>query len=155
MQPCAPSPARTVPGEQRATPACPAALAGRSRQAGLCCRSMQGCGLSADGNPFLQHCKAAWWHFGDLRVCRRPPFSRQHCLAPALPANPAATEHPAELRSGEKRCSAGWAERRFLIFCLTWLVPQLWSWGCGFLLAFGAFPVLLPAGRPRWVFCIN
>lgn len=51
--------------------------------------------------------------------------------------------------------SAGWAELRFLIFCLMWLVQQLWSWGCGFLLLFGAFPVLLPAGRSRWVFCIN
>lgn len=107
----------------------------------VCCRSMQGCGLSADGNPLLQHCKAGWWHFGDHRGCRTPP-------SPSSPAQPwCRAEHPAGLLSTEKGTRRGGLSSAVLFsglhgFCC----GSVWGWGCYILLVLEHLPSSSPVG---------
>ena len=81
------------------------------------------------------------------------------CPAPALPATRAAAEHPAALRSREKRARRSGLTSGSLFsglrgFCCS----SARGWGCAFLLVLEHLPRSSPegvAGRACWVFRIN
>lgn len=81
------------------------------------------------------------------------------CPAPALPATRAAAEHPAALRSREKRAQRSGLTSGSLFsglrgFCCS----SARGWGCAFLLVLEHLPCSSPegvAGRACWVFRIN
>lgn len=77
--------------------------------------SLQGCSLSADGNPLLQHCTAAQWHLGDFCTLSEPSLPMQPC-------------------SPRASCRAQLCS---ITFCLPWFLLQLGvELGLVFLLAF-------------------
>lgn len=85
-----------------------------------CCRSVQGCSLSADGNALLRHGRAAWWHFGDIRDCWEPP-------SPGSTALPAAAERSHRERQAQHgELSSGSSFPGLCGSCCS----SSWGWDC-------------------------
>lgn len=71
-----PFPRRAGPGQHPGSRAARRDAGSRCRQGSAgraCCRSVQGCGLSADGNALPQHASQPGDTLGTAGSCKRPP----------------------------------------------------------------------------------